>query len=579
MRSPSDFLATSRFLGSPVHASRDFLRTSLFLCLTGMGLSDRFARMGTSTGRNARRTGVVCLLALASLCISLTVAAAEYPRRVAISPFATLTREDIQQTVSVLPRLLSSRLMALAGAEVALLPAGEKQPVEQAKAAGFPILLQGTVAKLGKGYSIDVTATEVGSGKMAGAFFAAAATEDEIIPQLGVLSGEIVEKLFGIKTAVRVAPAAPAASYPTAFPPAGAVAPPAAMAAPPPAAPAPSGPWEPRSIVKVGSSDKIPDELFRIAGGDVDGDGSPELVAIGSRRLWVYKVNGNKVIPFKKMEKSATNLFLSLEMLDIDGDGRAEIVVTNLVGDRLQTFVLKYKGEAFEAVALEIPYYVISLEDGKGNRRLAGQARGATEPFFGKVVYLKWDGKTLVPNGDVPVSVASGIFGLASFPGEAEKRFLYIDADEHLRILDPKGKTVYKTKEYYSGAIHLFTWGVETRSNVGADKHYIRGRVAPVNPDGTSPVFLVRQAKGNTLLKDLRTFDWSRLVFLSWTGDGFSERGASERIDHLITDFSILGGKAKPGGIVAAPVVESSLSTSYSYASEAVTRIQLYRMD
>jgi hypothetical protein len=341
----------------------------------------------------------------------------------------------------------------------------------------------------------------------------------------------------------------------------------------------PSGPWEPRSIVKVASSDKIPDELFRIAGGDVDGDGNQELVAIGSRRIWVYKVDGNKVLPFKKVEKSNTHQFLNVEVADIDGDGRSEIVVTNLVGDRLQSFVLKYKGDVLDPVALDIPYYVISLEDGKGNRRLAGQSRGVVEPFSGKVVYLKWDGKTLVPDGNVPVSVASGIFGLASFPGDAENRFLYIDADEHLRILDPKGKTVYKTKEYYSGATQLFTWGVETRSNVGADKHYIRGRISPVYSEGKSPVFLLRQAKGNTLLKDLRTFDWSRLVFLVWTGDGFSERVASERIDHLMTDFAILGGKAGPGGLVAAPVVESSLSTSYSYASEAVTRIHLYRMD
>jgi hypothetical protein len=518
------------------------------------------------------------VLVLAFLLVSFPAFCTDYPRKVAIAPFMSLSQDNIAATVAVLPRLLSSRLMALAGAEVTLLPYGEKSPAEQAREAGVPLLIQGTVAKLGKGYSVDVTALDLESGKTAGAFFAAAQSEDEIIPQVGVLAGEISEKLFGVKVAVRppavqpavAAPAAPAAFVPPAGPSAG---PSAAVPAVAPAAPA--GPWEPRSIVKVSSSDKIPDEIFRVSSGDVDGDGNQEVAAIGGRRLWVYKVSGDNVLPFRKMERNASRLFLNVEVADIDGDGKAEIVVTDLVGNELSSFVMKYKGEVLEPVATEIPFYIVSLEDGKGGRRLAGQRRGPTDPFWAKIVFLKWDGKTLVPDGDVPVKVPGGIFGLAAFPDDKENRYFYIDEDEHLRLIAPKGKTAYKTKEYYSGASHLFTWGTETRSNVGPDRHYIRGRVVPLSLDGRNSVFLVRQAKGNTLFKDVRTFEWSRLVFLAWTGDGFAERGASERIDNLMTDFAVVGGRPGPGTRVAVPVVESSAS----YASDPVSRIHLYRMD
>jgi hypothetical protein len=328
----------------------------------------------------------------------------------------------------------------------------------------------------------------------------------------------------------------------------------------------------------VAVSDKIPDEIYRISSGDADGDGNQDVAAIGSRKLWVYKVSGDQVLPFRKMERSLSNLFLNVEMADIDGDGKAEIVVTNLVGNRLQTFVLKYKGEALEQVATGIPYYVISLEDGKGKRRLAGQKMGVSDPFSGKPVYLKWNGKTLVPDGNVPVAIDKGIFGLAAFPGDAEGSFLYIDADEHLRILDSKGKTKYKSKEYYSGALHMFTWGSETRGNVGADRHYIRGRVFPLAPGEGRPVFLVRQAKGNVLFKDTRTFESSRLMFLVWTGDGFSEGAASERIDNLMADFAVIGGKAGPGIRVAVPVIDTSAFLG-SFSVEGVSRIRLYRMD
>jgi hypothetical protein len=542
--------------------------------------------MGMGAGKQIHRAGLAfVILTVLSCGLASPGVSADYPRKVAIAPFVSLAKEDIQQTVSVLPRLLSSRLMALAGAEVTLLPSGEKPPAEQARGAGVPLLLQGTVAKLGKGFSIDVTALDLETGKTAGAFFAAALTEDEIIPQLGTLSAEISEKLFGVKVPVRIAPAVPPASAPAvssypAVPPQTAVSTPAGTALPsvaPQAVPGlPSGPWEPRSIVKVAFSDKIPDEIFRVGSGDVDGNGTHEIAAIGGRRLYVYKVAADNVLPFRKLERDRSHLFLNVETADLDGDGRAEIVVTDLVGDRLSSFVVKYKGEVLEPVATEIPFYIVSLEDGKGGRRLAGQRRGITEPFSGKIAYLKWDGKTLVPDGDVPVKVAGGIFGLGTLPGDAENRFLYIDEDEHLRLLYPNGKTAYKTKEYYSGAVHFFTWGTETRSNIGPDRHYIRGRIVPVTTEGKSSAFLVRQAKGNVLFKDTRTFEWSRLLFIAWTGDGFAEKGASDRIDNLMTDFAVLGGGSPgPGSRVAVSAIESTPS----YASGAVSRIQLYRMD
>ncbi|HEX9190869.1 MAG TPA: hypothetical protein VF847_02160, partial [Candidatus Deferrimicrobiaceae bacterium] len=141
-------------------------------------------------GRAALGTAVFLCVVAAS---AFPAIAAGYPRRVAIAPFVSLAKEEIDSTVAVLPRLLSSRLMALAGADVLLLSPGGKTPEEAAKEAKYPLLLQGTVSKLGKGYSIDTTVTDLATGASAGAFFAAAATEDDIIPQLGVLSAEIAE--------------------------------------------------------------------------------------------------------------------------------------------------------------------------------------------------------------------------------------------------------------------------------------------------------------------------------------------------------------------------------------------------
>ena len=225
--------------------------------------------MHTISGRHVVRAVLGAALLLSCVLASpVPASAAGYSRRIAIAPFASLTKEDIGATVSVLPRLLASRLMALAGADVVLLPAGGTAPEAAAKEAKVPLLLQGTVSKLGKGYSVDTTVTDLETGKTAGAFFAVAATEDDIIAQLGVLSGEIAEKLFGVQGAIRaMAPPAPVA-----VPPASAVLPAPsgipsiggpAVAASPSAPPVPvrrrtpAEGWTPSSVKKVGQSDKI----------------------------------------------------------------------------------------------------------------------------------------------------------------------------------------------------------------------------------------------------------------------------------------------------------------------------------
>ena len=166
--------------------------------------------MVQNIGKIATGAGAA-LVILSVVSIPRIAVSAEYARRIAIAPFANLTgQEEIKPVVSVLPRLLSTRLMALAGAEVVLLPPGEKSAEEGARDARAVFLLHGTVSKLGKGYSIDTTVTDLSSGKSAGAFFAAAASEDDIIPQLGVMSGEIVDKVFGVRPPAPVAAAAPA---------------------------------------------------------------------------------------------------------------------------------------------------------------------------------------------------------------------------------------------------------------------------------------------------------------------------------------------------------------------------------
>jgi hypothetical protein len=519
---------------------------------------------------------------------SAVPASAGYPRRIAVAPFVSLAKEDIGSTVAVLPRLLASRLMALAGADVLLIPAGGKSPEEAAREAKYPLLLRGTVSKLGKGYSIDTTVTDLSTGGSAGAFFTAAATEDDIIAQLGVLSGEIAEKLFGVQGAIRaVTPASPAqaSSAPVPAP----VAPqaigggspvPSPQAAAPSAAPAPTtlaGGWIPSSMKSVGESDKISDELYGVSTVETDADGNTLVAAYGKTALYLYRVKGTDITPFTRITQPLEHHILDVCAMDIDGDGSREILVTDLVGERVESFVLKKKGDTYQEAAGGIHYYLAVLPDWMGKPVLVGQYQGIDTPFQGRIVTLRWDGKTLVEGEKLPqdtniLPLSSGLPGLSSARFGKEWRLIYTDANSNLRVLDATGKSLYRSTNQYGSVPDFFEWGPIIELD-GRRKWYpLRNAVRVAAGGGENPMVLIPEGKVGVL----STVSSTRLVLLRWEGGEFVEKAGTQGSGRFITgaDFLSPTDFGKEGRIVA-----SAIDQSGSFFKDKVSRLLLFRVE
>ena len=530
--------------------------------------------------------GAVLLLSC-FLASPVPASAAGYSRRIAIAPFTSLTKEDIGGTVSVLPRLLASRLMALAGADVVLLPAGGKVLEEAAKEAKVPLLLQGTVSKVGKGYSVDTTVTDLETGKTAGAFFAAAATEDDIIAQLGVLSGEIAEKLFGVQGAIRAtSPPAPITASPApvmvpapgGIPSIGGAAVAAALVSPPAPVPAtPAEGWAPSSIKKVGQSDKIADEIYGVVAGDVDADGNGEVVTWGRHTIYIYRVKGDEILPYTRISRSIQNHFLNVDAVDLDGDGKKDLVVTNLEGDRLTSFVLLRKGDGFVETSGTTRHHLAVLREWNGKTIVAGQRGGIGDPFQGKIYAMKWDGKALSEGEPLPLNASilpvsgGGVYSLSTWPSAKDGRWLYVDVEEKLRVLDAEGKSVYKSKDNFGAAADGFEYGEINRLESRYPTLPLRRPPRAIAGPKGEPLVVVTEIRKGPLQKLIGAIESSRVVMLQWDGGGFTERAASPKSDFFYTGLDLLPtGGLRRGGRIIASVIEQSGSAFKDKGSRLV---------
>ncbi len=528
------------------------------------------------------------LLVSCALAFPAPASAAGDSRRIAIAPFASLTKEDIGGTVSVLPRLLASRLMALAGADVVLLPAGGKAPEAAAREAKVPLLLQGTVSKLGKGYSVDTTVTDLETGRTAGAFFAVAATEDDIIAQLGVLSGEIAGKLFGVQGAIR------GHSLPRARPPRGIRArpgvrsprgfrrrpgarpfrpgPPQGDFPPPVPVPAPAGAgvseekWSPSSIKRIARSDKIPDELYGVVTGDVDAEGNGEVLAFGRRTIYIYRVKGKGLLPYTRITKGLPGHILNVEAVDLDGDGKKEILVSGLEGEYLESVVLKRKGDVYEPAAGKIPYFLAVLPDWQGKPAVVGQRLGSETPFDGRLYSMSWTGKTLAEGAPLPADtrvapLSSGIPGLSSARLGQEWRLVYTDQDNHLRILDASGKTEYRSARKYGTASDEFEYGLYL-PRTGKSRAPVKKAVrVSAGADG-SALFVIPKERGG-LISVSSLLEARTVALLQWTDGEFVEKANSEEGDYAYSgaDFLLPPPLRKGGTVIASGIEKSGVVT------------------
>src|SRR4030042_449478 len=127
--------------------------------------------------------------------------------------------------------------------------------------------------------------------------------------------------------------------------------------------------------------------------GDVDGDGKNEIVAMDHSQLWVYRDEGKDMRLVAEFPTVSNNGFLTLDVIDITGDKKAEICVTNEVDGSLLSFILTYEDGAFRYLAKGLNWYMRVVKiPGKGEALLA-QRMGVDTDYAGLMHLVEWTGK------------------------------------------------------------------------------------------------------------------------------------------------------------------------------------------
>ena len=274
---------------------------------------------------------------------------------------------------------------------------------------------------------------------------------------------------------------------------------------------------------------------------------------------------------------------MNVEAFDLDGDGKKDLIVSDRQGDRFLSFVMLRKGDGFVEVPGTSPYFLVDVRQAGGKGFLAGQREGVgAEAFQGKFYRMKWDGKTFSEGEVLPIDTAilptstGGVISLAAARFGEEERWMYVDVEEKLRVLDSRGKSVYKSKERFGTASDGFAYGQPDRMTAQIPMMPVRHAPRVTAGSKGAPLILLTEVKKGILDSQVGSFDTIRLVILEWSGGGFAERAAAPKSDLLISGVDTLGpGGVRKGGKVVSSVIEQS-GTAWR---DKVSRLELLQVE
>ncbi len=528
------------------------------------------------------------------------------PLKVALLPLAIHSDENLEYLKEGTYAMFSSRVelegrilvLERASVKKALTEVSGEIDTETARKVGERLgadfVVFGSLTKLGGSASVDLKVLEVRGEKPASSVYIQAGKMEEIIAQVDVLARKVDEKILGYslspapveKPAVAEKPSEGpkvVAAVPIPPPPQGlrpmtpakperGVSPSGVGVSPSGVGVSPSGFWQ---------STPFPFKIVGMAIGDLDGDGRNEVVLIDERNLWIYRWE-NEFKLLKKLSGGKLNQYLAVDAADIDKDGKAEIFVTSLEGDatetsprRLSSFVVAFREGDYRVTAKNLPWYLRVVNWGEKGAVLLGQQKGYNVPYEAAIYEMGWNGKGYKEGRKIEASKVFSLYGFTPFSHEGKIFYAFIDSDFRLKVLDPKGKLIWRSQATYGSDVSFQAkpLPVATGYYEGDEIAYVNVRVIA---RGNELLILRNISPLGQFFKKQTYYTGGEVQSLVWSGAMFMETWRSVEVSGYMADFQNQDLDGAPGMelVVAVNLPRESVLSGQTGSALMIGRFQ-----
>lgn len=544
-------------------------------------------------------------------------------KRVAIMPFELRGFAELKFLKEAMVDMLASRIGSQGGFEIigeskvlTMLAKGELGPINEEKAVaagrllGADYIVLGGLTKLGNNVSLDAKAMDVKGERVVARAFTVSQGLEGVVVKVNDLADQLHAGLLKPMPVIARRETSPAPQV-TAARPLG-----VAPQGPPQARKSPSGEIEfkpqaqvrPASLSQSSPGSKIkfyktgerpysqPDwrsrtfqgQIMDIALGDVNRDGKVELLVLLLDKLIIYRWDGQgfNVPIYTHRAENTANIFYSLDVADINGNGVEEIFVSVMYQDFLNSFVLEYSDQGFKTIWKDVGKFLRVLDLGDKRRMLVAQGPGKNFPFEGRVHKIIWRDGRYVRGNSLSLPRDTNIYNFlqADLDGSGRPATIFVDESSILYYFDGSGKALAQSGNRYAGHDRYIEYATVdttmlTEQNPARLVHH--GRFPLRDMDGNGRVEIVTSRNDLSIFDKLlpmsRTFEGSAIAGVEWNGASFEEHWTTKRIEGSVINLALadVDGDGKEE-LVAAVLQPTPLLAGMSLSILDRTRSAVY---
>jgi len=301
-------------------------------------------------------------------------------------------------------------------------------------------------------------------------------------------------------------------------------------------------------------SPKSPTEFKGMDIGDVNGDGINEVVIIDSGNIMIYQKRDKDFKLIQKIPGESYDNFLSVDVADINQNGTKEIIVTNLPGTTLESFILEFKDGKFVSIASKLPWFLRVIETSSGPK-LLGQLRGFDKPFNTPIFEIVWEDGQYKKGKKMRIPEGLSVYGLALDTlgiGTSEK-ILALDEDDYLIIYEQTDKPlakiqtfggnqerIWKSDDVFGGSNNFIDTAMQRGPDRPDKNTYINLRILTYDfkNDGKKEIIIVKNLSSvGRLFRNVKAFSSSEVYDLEWDGLGLLENWKTKKINGYVADY------------------------------------------
>jgi TolB-like protein len=330
-------------------------------------------------------------------------------------------------------------------------------------------------------------------------------------------------------------------------------------------------------------SQKFPSEFKGMDIGDVNNDGLNEVVMIDSRNIMIYQKKDREFRLIQKISGQSYDNYLSVDVCNVNQNATPEIIVTNLTGNTLESFILEFREGQFVRVASKLRWFLRVINTVSGPL-LLGQRRGIEKPFDTPIYQIVWEDGQYKEGKKMKIPVGLSVYGLAidAITGGSSEKIIALDESDYLTMYEPTDKPLirlqtfggnrerlWKSDEVYGGSNNSIGTSLQYGPDRTDQNTYINLRILTYDAqrDGKKGIIIVKNLSSvGRIFRNVKVFSSSELYDLEWDGLGLFENWKTKKINGYVADYQFkdIDNDGQKEIVLALVLSSGSMSTDTS---------------